>query len=163
LRPPPRSGDPAPEFELLTPWGVKVGLRECLLRHAALVEFIRGSWDPCSRERLLELTSSRERLEALGARALVVTCERASMARAYLELNPSSLTLLVDEAREASRAYGVFQRFSFGAFGVARPASFAVDRCGFVRYAHAGRSPIRAAPLEELLQALQAIEAEARR
>jgi peroxiredoxin len=139
-----------------------VNLRECLLRGPALVEFIRGTWDPNARERISLLDAARPRLDERAVRVLVVACEREDSARRYLEANPSPLSLLLDAEGAVARSWGVFERFSFGAFRVARPASFVVDRCGFVRFAHVGRSPIDAAPLDAVEGVLAALEREVR-
>lgn len=153
-------GDPAPDFTLPTPWGVTVALRDLLLKGPVVLEFLRGTWDPNSRARLVELEKWREPVKAHAARVLFVTCERAVTARESLEARPTLLSLLVDESHTTARAYGVFRRFSYGALNVARSATFVIDRCGFVRYAHLGTSPIRTAPFEEIVETLRAIEEE---
>ncbi len=163
---PLQPGDSAPDICLPTPFDVEVELRPLLQAGPVVVEFIRGTWDPNARERLEELTDSKERLKPYRARSLVVSCEDAERARAYLETHASSkstASLVVDTTREVAKAYRVFQRFSFGAFNIARPATFVVDRCGYVRYVHVGRSPIQTAPVEEILAVLEKVEGEATR
>ncbi|MBI4603421.1 MAG: redoxin domain-containing protein [Planctomycetes bacterium] len=147
-------GSSAPEFTLATPHGVEVRLTSCLVEGNLLLEFVRGTWDPDARRRLAALAEARERLRDLGAKVLVVACERPPAAARYLEERPLPLTLLLDETRAVARGYGVLQRFSLPRWNVARPASFVIDRCGFVRYAWVARLPIHAAPLEEVCRTL---------
>jgi len=52
-------GDPAPDFTLKTPHDVEISLHPTLLKGPVLLEFIRGTWDPASRERIAELAASR--------------------------------------------------------------------------------------------------------
>jgi peroxiredoxin len=155
-----KSGSPAPEFFLNTPGGIEVPLAACLLEGSVLVEFIRGTWDPDARRRLLALAAARDRFREKKARVLVIACERAASAAKYLEERPfiaerpPPLTLLLDEDRRVAREYGVLQRFSLPLWNVARPSSFVVDRCGFVRYAYVAALQIESADVEEILEAL---------
>jgi len=93
----------------------------------------------------------------------VISCERPDTARDYLEKHPSALSFLIDTDREVTRAWGVFQRFSFGAFRVAKTSSFLVDACGFVRAVHVGKSPIDVLPVETITSLLEEIEREGKR
>jgi len=160
----PRSGDPAPDIRLATAFGVEVELHPLLVEGPVLLEFIRGTWDPDGRARLAELGTAGPELRArYRARTLAVSCESPETARRYLEGRPEALPLVLDEARRAARAYGVFRRFSWGAINVALPASFVIDRCGFIRLTHVGRSPIDCAPLDRIIGSLDALEAESSR
>lgn len=145
-------GDPAPDFTLATPHDVEISLHPTLLKGPVLLEFIRGTWDPASRERIEQLCGCRERLQELKGTPLLVSCEDPAKAGEYLDLGTCPFSLLIDARLEASRAFGVFQKFSWGAINVARPATFIIDRCGFLRYSHVGASPIDAAPVDELLE-----------
>ncbi|HLU49607.1 MAG TPA: redoxin domain-containing protein [Planctomycetota bacterium] len=159
----PRPGDPAPDFTLANPYDVLVTLESVLASGAALIEFIRGTWDPNARSRIEELLRARSDLAELGARAILITCERPHSARLFIERGSEPVTLLVDTARETAKLFGVYQRFSYGALHVARPGSFVVDRAGYVRFAHVGRSPIDVAPARTLLDALAKLREEERR
>ena len=64
-------------------------------------------------------------------RVLVVAGEDPSAARRYLSEHPTPLTILLDGGRSVVRSFGVYQRFGMGAWNVARPASFLIDRAGF--------------------------------
>ena len=58
-------GDPAPDFTLATPHGVELSLHASLRKGPAVLEFIRGTWDPAARERITELAWAKERIEDL--------------------------------------------------------------------------------------------------
>ena len=150
-------GDAAPGFFLHTPHGVEVSLTACLLEGPVLVEFIRGTWDPDARRRLERLAAERDRFREAGARVLVIACERAGSAARYLEEHPVALSLLVDEDRRVARAYGVLQRLSLPIPNVARPASFVVDRCGYVRHVYVARLQIHSSDVEEVIAVLKGI------
>ncbi len=156
-------GDPAPDFTLATPQGVELSLHPSLRKGPAVLEFIRGTWDPAARERIIALAGAKQRIEELGGNLLIVSCEDPGSAGSYLDAGTCPFSLLVDPAFEASRAFCVFQKFSWGAVNVARPASFIIDRCGFLRYCHTGSSPVDAAPLEELLGSLRSLRDEEHR
>ena len=151
-----RDGDPAPGFTLSTPHGVSVSLEDLLEERTLVLEFIRGTWDPNAKTRLEELARVRTSFLELEGRIAVVTCERPGEAKRFLETGSEPRTLLVDTGGDTAKRYGVYQRFSYGAFGVARPSTWVIDRCGFVRMAHAGRSPIDAAPIVAIETALEA-------
>lgn len=153
-------GDPAPDFTLTTPHDAEVSLHPALRKGPVLLEFIRGTWDPASRERIEYLVRSKEQLAELAGALLIVSCEDRAGARKYLDDGTCPFSLLIDPLFEASLAFGVFQKFSWGAVNVARPASFIIDRCGFVRYSRAGSSPIDAAPVETLLEKFDALRKE---
>jgi peroxiredoxin len=91
---------------------------------------------------------------------LVVVCEKPDNVQRYLAAHPSPLTILLDAERRVARAYGVYQRFGLGAWNIARPASFLIDRAGFVRVVFVARLPIEAAPVEGLLSSLRQLEEE---
>jgi peroxiredoxin len=128
-----------------------------------LLEFLRGTWDPASRERWRAIEAAVPELSACGVRPLLVTCEAAGRARDWWAQQETSLTLLLDTERSAATRYGVLRPFSFGAFRVPLPASFLIDRCAYVRYAYVGRRPIDAAPLAEIIERARAVQAEERR
>lgn len=153
-------GDPAPDFTLTTPHDAEISLHPTLRKGSVLLEFIRGTWDPASRERIEYLVRSKERIAELAGILLIVSCEDRAGARKYLDDGTCPFSLLIDPLFEASLAFGVFQKFSWGAVNVARPASFIIDRCGFVRHCHVGSSPIDAAPLDDLLEKLLSLREE---
>lgn len=148
------TGSVAPPFTLSTPHGVEVDLAVSLLAGPVLLEFIRGTWDPDTRHRLRVLEGVLEQFQERRSRIFVVVCEQRASVVEYLRKHPGRLTLLVDEERRVARGYGVLRRFSLPVWNVARPASFLVDRCGFVRFAYRAPLSIHAAKIEEILAVL---------
>ena len=149
-----RPGDSAPEFFLRTADGAEMSLARCLLEGHLLVEFLRGTWDPDSRRRIAELEAARDSFRSRGADIVAIACEQARNMGLYLAERPTSLPLLADEERSTARAYGVLHRFTLPIPNVARPSSFLVDRCGFVRHAYVARLQIHSAPLGGILEVL---------
>lgn len=156
----PAPGDPAPDFTLSTPLDVELSLHPTLLKGPVLLEFIRGTWDPATRERIEELAASSDRFRDLKGTPLLISCEEAEGAGKFLEEGGCPFSLLIDVHFEASQAFGVFQKFSWGAINVARPASFIIDRCGYVRLSHVGSSPIDGAAVDGLLEKFAALKEE---
>ncbi len=70
--------------------------------------------------------------------------------------NPSPVPFLLDEDRSVTRAYGVYVRMNHESFDIARPATFVLDRSGIIRYLFVGDGQTDRAPLEKVLEALQA-------
>ena len=151
-------GDSAPFFFLRTPAGEELSLAAEILRGPVVLEFIRGSWDPDARRRLDELDAIDGELLARNVRVAVVTCERIDPLAAFLEQTKIRLSVAVDEDRSVTKAYGVFRRFALPVWNIARPSTFVIDRCGFVRYAYVAPLSIHAAPLDEVRAALDKLE-----
>ena len=144
-------GDTAPVFTLTTAYGVEVGLVPMLARGAALVEFLRGSHNPKSRDRLAEIARRHDELRQSGTHVVAIVCERPEPLRKWLDAHPLPFPVAVDVDRAAARVYGVWQRFALPIGNVARPSSFLVDRCGFGRFAYLGRLQIHVADLSEII------------
>ncbi len=155
-------GSTAPGFALETAFGVETTLASLLMEGPLLVEFVRGTWDPGTRQRLKDLTAHHREFRDLGCGVVVVVCERQETVDAYLAAQPVPFPVLVDGDRNVTRAYGVWQRFSLPKGNIARPSSFLLDRCGYVQYAYVARLQIHAASLEEILRGLETLAAEHR-
>lgn len=54
--------------------------------------------------------------------------------RRYIEETGLPFNILLDEAREVARAYGVWHRLGLDAWNIARPAVFLIDPSGAIRY-----------------------------
>lgn len=155
-----KEGDPAPDIFLRAANGQEVSLRACILEGPVLVEFIRGTWCPDSRRRLAELAGARGAFRDERTRVLVVVCEDPATVQRYLAAHPTPLTVLLDADRRVARSFGVYQRFGLGAWNIARPASFLIDRAGFIRLVFVAKLPIEAAPLQEILAAIRRFDEE---
>ena len=154
-------GSTAPGFALETAWGVETTLASLLMEGPLLVEFVRGTWDPGTRQRLKDLTACHSEFRDRDCHVVVVVCERQETVDAYLAARPVPFPVLIDGDRNVTRAYGVWQRFSLPKGNIARPSSFLMDRCGYVQYAYAARLQIHAASLEEILRALETLNTDA--
>lgn len=65
---------------------------------------------------------------------MAIVAQRSDVVRAYVEDNGLPFNILVDENREVSKQYGVWQRLGLASWNLARPALFLIDRLGRVRY-----------------------------
>src|SRR5262245_27396529 len=144
-------GDPAPDIFLTAANGHEISLRAALLEGPVLVEFIRGTWCPSAQKRMEELNRARAAFRDARTRVMVVAGEDPAAARRYFAEHPTPLTVLLDGERAVVRSFGVHQRFGMGAWNVARPASFLIDRAGFVRLVHVARLPTESLPVAEIL------------
>ena len=147
-------GDPAPDIFLDAANGQEISLRAALLEGPVLVEFIRGTWCPSAQKRMEELNRARAAFRDARTRVMVVAGENPAAARCYFAEHPTPLTVLLDGERAVVRSFGVHQRFGMGAWNVARPASFLIDRAGFVRLVFVARLPTEALPVAEILAAI---------
>jgi peroxiredoxin len=73
----------------------------------------------------------------------------------FLERNPVSFPFLLDEDRSVTKKYGVYNRLSFEAINIARPATFVVAKEGVIRFIHVGSIQTDRADVEQVLAALR--------
>jgi peroxiredoxin len=67
-----------------------------------------------------------------GAQVVAVLAQRSEKVKRYVEGSGLPFHVLVDDAREVLRAYGVWHRLGFDAWNIAHPALFLIDRVGVV-------------------------------
>lgn len=79
--------------------------------------------------------------------------------RAYIEETGLPFNILVDESRDVLKAYGVWQPFGIFSWNIARPALFLVDTDGAIRYSFIGRRQNEFPSHEEILAALDSLNA----
>ena len=151
-------GSAAPDFNLPAVNGEAVGLWDCLLSGPVVVEFIRGTWCPDGRERLREITAINDAFEQQKTRLVVVVCEAPDTVARHISKHPVPVTVLVDADRKVARDYGVYQRFGIDRWNLARPATFLVDRAGYVRRIFVARIRNQREDLDEVLAFLHEIE-----
>jgi peroxiredoxin len=60
--------------------------------------------------------------------------------RRYIEDAGLPFHILVDDARDVVKAYGVWHKVGLDAWNIARPALFLIDRQGIVRYSFVASS-----------------------
>jgi peroxiredoxin len=71
---------------------------------------------------------------ALGASVLAVVTQRSEKVKRYVEDQGLPFEILIDDSRDVVKAYGVWHRFGFDAWNIAKPSVFLIDRAGVVRY-----------------------------
>ena len=75
--------------------------------------------------------------------------------RHYIEETGLPFDILIDERREAVRAYGVWHRAGLDAWNISRPAVFLIDRDGTVTYSFVGDNQREFPTQPEILAAAQ--------
>ena len=73
----------------------------------------------------------------------------------FLEKNPTSFPFLLDEDRSVTKTYGVYNRLSFEAINIARPATFVVAHEGVIRFVHVGSIQTDRADLQQVITVLE--------
>ncbi|MDP9269289.1 MAG: redoxin family protein [Acidobacteriota bacterium] len=73
----------------------------------------------------------------------------------YLAEHPISFPFLLDEDRNVTKQYGVYQRVGLDGINLAHPSTFVVDASGYIRFLHIGTTQFDRAPVEEVVAALE--------
>jgi glutaredoxin-dependent peroxiredoxin len=84
---------------------------------------------------------------------VVLPQKREAVERFVMETHPP-FEILIDEAREVVKTYGVWHRIGLDAWNIARPAVFLIDRDRSIRYSFIGMSQIQFPGHEEILKAI---------
>ncbi len=103
-------------------------------------------------------------IEAAGALVFIAAQKRASKVHlpsgdpvAYFAAHHMPFPFLLDEDREVTRAYGVYQRMGLDAINVARPATFMVAPDGKIRYIYCGADQADRAPINPVLEVFYSV------
>jgi peroxiredoxin Q/BCP len=89
---------------------------------------------------------------ALGWQVVAVVAQSSTAVRRYVEDKGLPFNILIDESREVSKAYGVWQRIGIDAWNIARPSLFLVEPTGKIRYSFVGARQDEFPAHEEILK-----------
>jgi len=67
-------------------------------------------------------------------RLVAIVAQRADAVRRYIEEVGLPFEILIDEARDVAKAYGVWHAWGLDAYNIARPAVFLIDGTGAIHY-----------------------------
>jgi peroxiredoxin len=135
-----RIGDTAPSLALFALDERLLMLADLLQETAVLVVFAPGAWSPGTRRQMDELSAAHELFGSMGlAVVMVITQDARSLRRRYATSMPP-FPVLADERGEAARDYGIYRALSWDGLGVTRPAAFAIDQTGCIRFIYVGGS-----------------------
>jgi peroxiredoxin Q/BCP len=152
-------GSRAPDFCLSPANGVKpISLASLLAQSAVVLEFMRGTWCPNCRKRMVELESFKSQIWEAGGKLVCIAAEKRGglwEPEKYLQNHPFPYPFLLDEDRAVVKAYGLYHRAGIDAWHIAHPATLVVDKTARVRYIYKGTSQIDRAPMEEVIAALR--------
>ena len=107
---------------------------------------------------MAQFESRKQEIESAGAQLAFVAAEKRDgmwKPGRFLEKHPISFPFLLDEHRDATKAYGLHHAFGADAVNIARPATFVIDRGGVVRYLYRGDNQNERAPIDEVLKAAE--------
>lgn len=129
---PPRVGEMAPDFTLLSTSGERVTLSQLRGKSAALLAFFPAAFTSVCTQELCSFHEDMGRFESAGTRVFGVSVDLVPSLREFRAKYAMSTELLSDARRDVSRRYGVLDEEHF----IARRAYFLVDRGGVVRWVH---------------------------
>jgi peroxiredoxin Q/BCP len=92
-------------------------------------------------------------LEKAGVDLVLVACQNAKALEAFAARERLPFPVVADEDRSIAKAWGVYVAVNYESIHIARPATFAVDAGGIVRYAKVSRSQFSRAKLDDVLAA----------
>jgi peroxiredoxin len=152
--PPPPSvkvGDPAPDFDLawFSPVGdgkenppkyeqKRVKLSDFKGKQNVVVAFFPAAFSPGCTNEMKQYQTSHGTFTAANTKVLGVSVDSTWSNRAFREQLGVEFPILSDWKREAAAAYGLLDANS----GVARRATFVVDKAGVVRKVDVGREAL---------------------
>jgi len=85
---------------------------------------------------------------------VVVLAQRSEGVRRYIEDTGLPFDVLIDESRQVSKAYGVWQRIGLDAWNIARPALFLIEPDRSITYSFIARSQGEFPSHEEIMDAI---------
>jgi len=85
---------------------------------------------------------------------VVVLAQRSEGVRRYIEDTGLPFDVLIDESRQVSKAYGVWQRIGLDAWNIARPALFLIEPDRSISYSFIARSQGEFPSHEEIKDAI---------
>jgi peroxiredoxin len=165
--PPPPSvkvGDPAPDFDLewLAPAGdgkenpprferKRVKLSDFKGKQNVVVAFFPAAFSPGCTNEMKQYQTSHGTFTAANTTILGVSVDSSWSNKAFREQLGVQFPILSDWKRDAARAYGLYDESS----GVARRATFVVDKTGAVRKVDIGREALDPSGVVGMCQKLE--------
>jgi peroxiredoxin len=152
-------GAPAPDFELTSPDGRRVALRD-LRGSPVILAFYPADWSPVCGDQMTFYNEVLPEFERYGARLVGISVDGMWCHRAFAENRKLKFPLLADfePKGEVARRYGVYREPD----GTTERALLVIDAAGIIRWHYV--SPIDVNPgADGILEALEALTAEASR
>jgi peroxiredoxin len=174
-------GDKAPAFVLKDPDGHPVASSDLLARGPLVLTFYRGVWCPYCNADLQALQAALPQLEKYGVKLVAISPQTAPNSRRSQRENKLSFPILSDPGNEVAATFGL--RFKLpdyladvyknvfkndlavvngdASWTLPMPARFVVAQDGTILYAEVNPDYTRRPDPEELLPALQKLQAAA--
>ncbi|MCS6991778.1 MAG: redoxin domain-containing protein [Chitinophagales bacterium] len=153
-------GQPAPDFTLYSSEKQPVSLTDFRGKNVVLLFFPFVYSSVCTKE-LCTVQETFGAYEQFGAQVLGISVDPLFAAARFRQEYNIRFPLLSDFNKEVTRRYDVLlDEFAFGYRGVARRATFVVDKSGILRYAEVLGSPGDFPDLNRLADALAQLQDE---
>ena len=150
-------GQSAPEFTLPDAFGKEVSLKTLLAEGPVVVSFYRGEWCPFCNIELRGLQEALPQMKQLGASLIAISPEKPDHGMVASEKHKLSFPVLSDFGNKVARQFGIafqlgveLREFSKNVFKndiavrngeqsyeLPVPATFVIDKAGFIRFARA--------------------------
>jgi len=101
-----KTGDKAPQFDLLNQSGESVSSRACLQTGPLVVTFYRGGWCPYCNVEMQALQSALSQIKDHGARILAISPERPEHAAEMAQKHGLEFDLLSDPNNSVAQQFG---------------------------------------------------------
>ncbi|WOX23027.1 peroxiredoxin-like family protein [Streptomyces solicathayae] len=171
-------GASAPWFELPTATGGSVALDDLLAEGPVVLTFYRGAWCPFCNIALRALQQRHEEIAARGARLVAVSPQIPDESLSLTEKHGLAFDVLSDLGSDVARQFGlafdlteelaeVYESLGFDLQRVngghprtlPLPATYVIDRAGVVRWSFVDTDYVRRAEPDDVLAALDGLEA----
>ncbi|MEU8525174.1 peroxiredoxin-like family protein [Streptomyces sp. NPDC048629] len=171
-------GASAPRFELPTATGGSVALDDLLAEGPVVLTFYRGAWCPFCNIALRALQQRHEEIAARGARLVAVSPQIPDESLSLTEKHGLAFDVLSDLGSDVARQFGlafdlteelaeVYESLGFDLQRVngghprtlPLPATYVIDRAGVVRWSFVDTDYVRRAEPDDVLAALDGLEA----
>jgi peroxiredoxin Q/BCP len=154
-------GAPAPSFTLpgveLSPDGSTSSRREFTLAELAgqpaVLVFYPADHSPVCTVQLQTYSHDIGEFAGVGAQVLAISPQSVDEHEGFAAEHNLAFPLLADEGKQVGEAYGIL-----GPLGFYRRSIFVVDAEGIVRYAHRATAGLTFRPVDEIVDAVQALQ-----
>ena len=77
--------------------------------------------------------------------------------RRYADYHEITFPLLIDKDRKTIKNYGVYHWLGIDAYNIARPATFVIDKAGFIRLSYVGSHQFDLVQHQRLIECLESL------
>jgi len=108
---------------------------------------------------MAQFESIKDEIQASGNLVFIAAQRRGGLMadpEKFFAEQKGGFPFLLDEDRSVTKAFHVYKRLGVDSINIARPATFAADRGGNIRFVYVGKDQMDRAPVMKVLEALKA-------